>query len=226
MKHGILNMNLDNFKSAWQQQSTDTHSAIEINQAKLAEIKINKQIKALNKMKWARILESVVFLIIIVLLWKYIAAGFTFSAPIISGFVLNLFAIIGLAGNIGQIVLISNIDYSKPVNQLQKDFYRVCSHKLELTKLLLMSVPFYLAYVFIGFDLLFGIDLYQYLELHMIWFYSLSSVLLFIATAWVFAKLNYKNISEKWVNASVQFIVGKRLVTMAEFLNSSELIES
>ncbi|MGB1305812.1 MAG: hypothetical protein ACPG50_16095, partial [Pseudoalteromonas marina] len=77
-----------------------------------------------------------------------------------------------------------------------------------------------------GFDLLFGIDLYQYLELHMIWFYSLSSVLLFIATAWVFAKLNYKNISEKWVNASVQFIVGKRLVTMAEFLNSSELIES
>jgi len=126
-------MNLDNFKSAWQQQSTDTHSAIEINQAKLAEIKINKQIKVLNKMKWARILESVVFLIIIVLLWKYIAAGFTFSAPIISAFILNLFAIIGLAGNIGQIALISSIDYSKPVNQLQKDFFVLISFISKLS---------------------------------------------------------------------------------------------
>jgi hypothetical protein len=107
------------------------------------------------------------------MLWKYIAAGFTFSAPIISAFILTVFAIIGLAGNIGQIVLISNIDYSKPISQLQTDFYRVCAHKLQLTKLLLVSVPFYLAYVFIGFDLFFGIDLYQYLEQHMIWFYSL-----------------------------------------------------
>lgn len=219
-------MNVDNFKSAWQQQSTGTHGAIEINQAKLAGIKINKQMKALNKMKWARIIESVVFLVIIIMLWKYIAAGFTFSAPIISAFILTVFAIIGLAGNIGQIVLISNIDYSKPISQLQTDFYHVCAHKLQLTKLLLMSVPFYLAYVFIGFDLFFGIDLYQYLEQHMIWFYSLSSLSLFMATAWLLAKLNYKNISKEWVKASIQFIVGKHLVNMAEILNSFEQIES
>ena len=66
-------------------------------------------------MKWARIIESVAFFAIIVLLGQYIATDFRLSAPTISAVVLTIFAIVGLAGNIGQIVLISKIDYAKPV---------------------------------------------------------------------------------------------------------------
>ena len=79
--------------------------------------------KALNNMKWARIIEGVAFFAIIVLLGQYIATDFSLSAPTISAVVLTIFAIVGLAGNIGQIVLISKIDYAKPVSHLQKDIY-------------------------------------------------------------------------------------------------------
>ncbi|MDO6426707.1 hypothetical protein Q4489_06760 [Thalassotalea sp. 1_MG-2023] len=215
-------MNLDNVKTAWQQQNNDTGVAITINQTKLSDIKLNKQMQQLNNMKWMRIVESLAFFLIIVLLWQYIVTDFSLSAPTISAFVLNVFAIVGLAGNIGQIVLISQVDYSKPVSDLQKDIYSVCTHKLQLTKLLLMSVPFYMAYVFIGFDLLLGVDLFQHLEQHMIWFYSLSSTLLFFVTAYLLAKLDYKNISLTWVKNTIQFIVGERLVNMAQFINSIE----
>lgn len=219
-------MNLDNFKNTWQQQNSGTVAAITINQTMLTEMKVNKQMKELDNMKWARILESAAFFFIIILLGQYIAKDVSVSASIISAFILTIFAIIGLAGNIGQIVHISKIDYAKPISQLQKDIYRVCSHKLQLTKLLLMSVPFYLAYVFIGFDLLWGIDLFQHLEQHMIWFYSVSSIVLLMVTSCLLAKLNYNNIEISWVKSTIQFIVGERLVNMAQFINNLESTDS
>ncbi|MCQ8888704.1 hypothetical protein NQT72_04095 [Pseudoalteromonas carrageenovora] len=215
-------MNLDNFKNTWQQQNSVNESAITINQSLLSETKVNKQMKELSNMKWARIIESAAFFFIILLLGQYIAKNFSVSAPVISALILAVYAIVGLAGNIGQIVHISNIDYAKPISQLQKDIYRLCSHKLQLTKLLLMSVPFYMAYVFIGFDVLFEIDLFAHLEQHMVWFYSVSSLLLLIATGCVLAKLNYTNIKAPWVKRTIAFIVGERLVNMAQFINNVE----
>lgn len=219
-------MNLDNFKHTWQQQNSGTAAAIKINPTLLTEIKVNKQMKALSNMKWARIIESAVFFYIIVLLSQYIAKDFSISAAMISAIVLNIFAIVGLAGNIGQIVLISKIDYSMPVSELQKGIYHLCSHKLQLTKLLLMSVPFYMAYVFIGFDLLWGVDLFQHLEQHMMWFYSSVSILLLIVTTCLLAKLHYNNIGISWVKSTIQFIMGERLVNMAQFINNLESTDS
>lgn len=218
-------MNLDEMKSMWKQQDSNSTKSINIDQKMLTEMKVNKQIQELANMKWARIVEGVVFFIITVLLWRYIAQDFEISPVNISAFILTVFSIIGLAGSIGQIALISKVDYAKPVSELQKDIYHVCSHKLNLTKLLLMSTPFYLAYVFLGFDLMFGIDLFQRLESHIIWFYSLSSVLLFACSAWVLNKLNYNNIATSWVRCTIQFIVGERLVNMAQFINNMESSE-
>lgn len=219
-------MNLDNFKNTWQQQNNLNESAITINQSLLSETKVNTQMKELNTMKWARIIESAVFFFIIVLLGQYIAKNVSVSAPVISALILAVFAIVGLAGNIGQIVHIANVDYAKPISQVQKDIYRLCSHKLQLTKLLFMSAPFYMAYVFIGFDVLFKIDLFALLEQHMVWFYSVSSLLLLITIGCVLAKLNYTNIATPWVKRTIELIVGERLVNMAQFINSIESTDS
>ncbi|XQF90474.1 hypothetical protein ACOBV8_02035 [Pseudoalteromonas espejiana] len=83
-----------------------------------------------------------------------------------------------------------------------------------------------MAYVFIGFDVLFEIDLFAHLEQHMVWFYSVSSLLLLIVTSCVLAKLNYTNIATPWVKRTITFIVGERLVTMAQFINSIESTDS
>jgi len=215
-------MNLDDFKNTWQQHTPTTDAAIEINQTVIPGIKINKQIDNLAKMKVARIIESIFFFFIIVSLWQYIVADFTVSAPKVSAFILNVFAIIGLAGNIGQIVLISNLDYAAPVSTLQKNIFAVCLHKLQLTKLILLSVPFYMTYVFFGFDVLFSVDLYQHLASKMVIFYSISSLFLLTVTLWLVCKLHYKNIDTPWVKRTIGFIVGERLIEMAQFINNLE----
>jgi hypothetical protein len=215
-------MDLDNLRNTWEKQDGVADTSIEINQSLLSSIKVNQQMEKLRKVQFYRILESVCFFFIVLSLWHYILKDFTFSAPTISAIILNFFAIIGLAGNIGQIVLIAQCDYSAPVKKLQHDMYRICAHKLQLTKLAMLSLPLYMTYTFFGLDALFGVDLYQQLSEKMVVFYAVSTVIIFAITAWVLSRLTYKNITSPWVKWSIAYIVGEQLIDMAEFLNSAE----
>jgi hypothetical protein len=215
-------MNLEHFKNIWETQDGASNASIDINQPLLATIGVSQQIEKLRNLKISRIVESVVFFIIIVSLWQYIVSDFTFSAPIISAMILNVFAIIGFAGNIGQIVLISQFDFSAPVKDLQRNMYNIFSHKLQVTRLVLLSVPLYMSYTFFGFDALFSFDLYQHLSDDMVMFYIVSTAILFVITAWSLSKLTYKNITTPWVRWTIGYIVGEQLIDMAEFLNNAE----
>jgi len=215
-------MNLDNLKNTWDKQDEASNASIEINQPLLFSIGVNQQMEKLRNMKIARIAESVFFFIIIVSLWQYIVSDFTFSAPTISAIILNIFAIIGFAGNIGQLVLMSELDFSAPVKDLQRNMYSVFSHKLQVTRLVLLSVPLYMAYTFLGFDVLFSVDLYQYLSEQMVIFYAISTAILFVIAAWVLSQITYKNITTPWVKKVIGYIVGEQLIDMAEFLNNAE----
>lgn len=136
--------------------------------------------------------------------------------------ILNVFVMIGFAGNIGQLVLISQLDFSLPVKDLQQNMYNIFSHKLQVTRLILLSVPLYMAYTFMGFDVLFSVDLYQHLSEEMVMFYVVSSVILFMITAWGLSKLTYKNITTPWVKLTIGYIIDEQLIEMAEFINNAE----
>jgi hypothetical protein len=213
-------MNLDNLKNTWEKQEETVNASIEINQPLLFSIEANQQMDKVRNMKVARITESIFCLMIVVSL--YIVSDFSFSAPIISAMILNVFAMIGFAGNIGQLVLISQLDFSIPVKDLQRNMYNIFSHKLQTTRLVLLSAPLYMAYTFMGFDVLFSMDLYQHLSEDMVMFYGISSVILFMITAWALSKLTYKNITTPWVKLTIGYIIGEQLIDMAEFINNAE----
>jgi len=215
-------MNLENLKDIWEKQDEVSNASIEINQPLLFSLEVNQQMEKLRNMKIARIAESAFFFVIIVSLWQYIVSDFAFSAPTISAMILNVFAIIGFAGNIGQLVLITQLDFSSPVKDLQRNIYSVFSHKLQATRLVLLSVPFYMAYTFLGFDVLFNVDLYKYLSEEMVIFYVVSTACLFLITAWALSQLTYKNITTPWVKWTIGYIVGEQLIDMAEFLSNAE----
>jgi hypothetical protein len=215
-------MNLENLKNIWEKQEEVANASIDINQPLLFSIEANQQMEKMKKLKVARIVESIVFFMIIVSLWQYIVSDFTFSALTISAMILNVFAIVGFAGNIGQIVLISQFDFSAPVKDLQKNMYSICSHQLQVTRLVLLSVPFYMSYTLLGFDVIFSVDLYQYLSEQMVMLYAISTAILFIITVWLLSKLTYKNITTPWVKWTMGYIVGEQLIGMAEFINNAE----
>jgi hypothetical protein len=79
-----------------------------------------------------------------------------------------------------------------------------------------------MSYTFLGFDVLFNVDLYQYLSEKMVMFYAVSTAILFIITVWLLSKLTYKNITTPWVKWTMGYIVGEQLIDMAEFINNAE----
>jgi len=79
-----------------------------------------------------------------------------------------------------------------------------------------------MAYTFLGFDVLFSVDLYQYLSEQMVIFYAISTAILFVIAAWVLSQITYKNITTPWVKKVIGYIVGEQLIDMAEFLNNAE----
>jgi hypothetical protein len=214
-----------NLKGIRGNQSKNCEPSDKNNQPLLMSIEVTQHMQKLHDMKIARIIESVVFFFIIVSLWQYIVNDFNLSAPKVSAIILNVFAIIGFASNIGQIVFISEIDYSAPVKNLRQKIYNICLHRLQLTKLVLLSVPFYISFLLFGFDALFGFDLYKHLSEQMVMFYVVSTAALFGISVWLLSKLTYKNITTPWVKWTIGYIVGDRLLDISEFLNDTEIAQ-
>lgn len=215
-------MNLDNIQEIWNSQNEKLDECIQLNKKLLTSIELDNSKSTMTTIQMWRIVEAVIFFIIVVVLWGYISDDFIFSAPIVSALTLNIFATIGLAGTIGQIVLISQIDYSKSVSSVQKQIYSIREHRLKVAKLTLLSIPFHMAYVFLGFDVLFSVNLYQYLSQAMINFYWIISLMMIPATIWMYRKLNFNNMKTKWIRWLAGELGGKQLLAAADVLGDIE----
>lgn len=224
-------MNIDELKHTWQQQPHQDEAGVDINTQTLSAIVTNQHKQRFRNMLILRWFEAAVFLFFNFALWSYIAnniidpeitliSSIKLTAPVISAFILTVFAIIGFAGSVGQIILINGLDYSKPVNELQTNILKITSHKLQVTKLMFLSAPFYLAYVFLGFDVFFAIDFYQLISANLMTAYLVTSALMFVFVLFMAMTLNYKNIHKPWVKTSIEFLIGKHLIEMSGVVNS------
>jgi hypothetical protein len=210
-------MNLEQLKDTWQGQSEQLQNGINLNESRLKTFETRATLKSvMNK----RIIEAIVTFVIVFLLWQYIVANFALTGPVVSAAILNVFAIINLAGNIGQIALIKQIDYAKPVSEVQKQIFEIRQHNLVLTKLVALSLPFYGAYVFLGFDLLFGVDLYKGLDVGGIFALLLGGIAFLPAVIWFNRQLRFDNINTGWVSKVIESIGGQELLAAAQVMNT------
>lgn len=154
-------MNLEQLQSTWQAHSEKLDECISLNKKLLSEMQREEQQNKLNRLILSRATEAFLFFIICVALWIYIASTWSFTAPVVSAVILNVFALIGLAGNIGQIALLSKIDFANPIKETLTNLIAVRSHNLNIFKLIMLSAPFYMAYVFLGYDIAMDVDIFS-----------------------------------------------------------------
>lgn len=209
-------MNLEQLQMDWQGHSSKLNDCIQLNQKLLNEIEANKQSNELDKLVTSRIIEAVMFALIVFLLWQYIAGAWAMTAPIVSAMVLAVFAIIGLAGNIGQIALLKAIDYSNPVKKTLSQLIEVRSHNLNVFKLLVLSVPFYMAYVFLGYELVFSIDLFAVMQTSTKMIFAGAALALAVMTGIFIRKLKPENRNHKLINWFYKEVTGERLTKLLE----------
>ena len=215
-------MNLDQMQSMWQAHSEKLDECMSLNKSLLQKIQSDGQKSELNKLIWARAIEGLLFLVIVAALWHYVVSYWSLTAPVVSAVVLNVFAIVGLAGSIGQIVLLSKIDFSQPVRKTLSGLIAVRAHGMTIFKLLLLSAPFYMAYVFLGYELVAGIDLFSLMPAETKVIFAIISAVFGVLVALLINQLKPENRSNKLIGWLYREVSGSRLTHLLDQFDNME----
>jgi hypothetical protein len=127
--------------------------------------------------------------------------------------------------NMRQLILLGQISYADPVTTIQRKLEEIKLHYLRSFRLPVLMLPLYMAYVVVGLNLLFGLDVLAHSDATFLWA-NLAVSLIFVAPAiWVLRNLSFKNIGNPVIRALVYGSGGKQMIAALEFLKALQAFE-
>lgn len=198
---------------------------LRLNSMAIKNINLEKSEKTTRTVLIHRVIELISFALLALFMGNYIVTNWGQTHLVISGSIVGIFTLIALAGSIGQVVFLQQIDFTKPLVDIRKKIELVNIHGLLFVKLILLSAPIWWSYVIVAIDIFFDIDLYVHLEQNFVTRYLIVNGLLLIPLIWLFKKLSYKNLHVKWVRKIIEFLSGTKTKKALEFLNDIEEFE-
>ncbi len=204
---------------------TKLDKKLSLNVASFKSINLDKSEKRTLSILKYRIIEIVVFSLLALFIGNFIASNWSQTHLVISGIIVGVFTLIALAGSIGQVTLLQQIDFAKPIVDIRKKIELVNAHSLLFVKLMFLSTPIWWSYVVVASDSLFNIDLYANMDADFVLKYLMVNSLLIIPLVWFLNKLTYKNLHIKWVRKTIGLFTGSKTMKALAFLNEIEKFE-
>tara|TARA_R110002072_G_scaffold192107_7_gene348856 strand:+ start:1846 stop:2505 length:660 start_codon:yes stop_codon:yes gene_type:complete len=199
---------------------------LSLNVASFKSINLEKSEKRTLSILKYRIIEIIVFSLLALFMGNYIASNWSQPHLAISGIIVGVFTLIALAGSIGQVTLLQQIDFAKPIVDIRKKIELVNAHGLLFVKLMFLSTPIWWSYVVVACGSLFNIDLYANMDADFVLKYLMVNSLLIIPLVWFLNKLTYKNLHIKWIRKTIRLFTGSKTMKALEFLNDIEKFEN
>ena len=218
-------MEAGDLKKILEAYDTKLNEKLSLNVTSLKSINLDKSEKHTQSILKYRIIEIVVFSLLAMFMGNYIGSNWKQTHLAICGIIVGVFTLVALSGSIGQVVLLQQIDFTKPIVDIRKKIELVNSHSLLFLKLMFLSAPIWWSYVVVGSDYLFNIDLYNNMDPDFVLKYLMANSLLIIPMVWFLTKLTYKNLNVKWIGKTIRFFVGTKTMKALEFLNDIEEFE-
>jgi MFS family permease len=181
--------------------------------------------KSIQSMLKYRIIGIVVFSLIALFMGNYIASNWAVPHLAISGIIVGVFTLITLAGSIGQVSLLKQIDFAKPIVDIRKRMKLVNTHRLLFVKLMFLSTPVWWSFAVVASDYIFNIDLFLNMDPDFVLKYLMVNSLLIIPLVWFLNKLTYKNLHVKWVRKTIGLFTSSKTKKALEFLKDIEKFE-
>jgi hypothetical protein len=215
-------MNLDEMKQTWTEHTVKLDRVLKLNLQALKSVQMDKGRSALSRYKAHRLFELITGVVAGDLLGAYLVHRLTVPTLAIPALILGAFIVAGIAGCVRQLILLHQISFADPVTTIQAKLGTVKLHMLETTRLMILSLPFYFAYVAIGFDLLFGVNILARANRAYIYANVAVSVALFLPAIWLFRNLNFRNAGHPVIRLFINGAGGKQLLAATDFLNQIE----
>ncbi|CAM4211290.1 hypothetical protein ZORO111903_07565 [Zobellia roscoffensis] len=199
---------------------------LSLNSASIQKINLQKTKKKTQTVLIFRSIEVVIFSALLLFLGSYIANHWFSTHLAVSGGILFVFTLIALIGSIGQVALLNQIDYSKPVVEIRKKIERVNTHVLLFVKLLFLSGPVWWAYSLVAIDVFLDTDLYVHLDPDFVQRYLIINGVLIFPLLWFLNKLSFKNLHLKWVRTIISWVTGTKTQQALTSLKQIEEFEN
>jgi hypothetical protein len=199
---------------------------LRLNEAVIRDINFEKPKQDKQTIFITRVLEIIGFSLLALFLGSYIANNWHTSHLAISGILVGIFTLIALAGSIGQVVLLKNIDFTKPIVNIRKKIEQVNIHSLLFLKLMFLSAPIWWAFVVVAADYFFNLDLYAQMNSDFVLDYLMVNSLLAIPLVWFLSKLSYKNLEITWVKKTIGFFTSTKTMKALKSLKDIETFEN
>jgi len=199
---------------------------LRLNKLSMKNIQLEKSQNSTKKILISRVFEVAAFSFLTIFLSRYIANNWDHTHLLISGVIVNIFSLLALVGSIGQLVLLQQIDYSKPIVEIRKKIELINAHGLLFVKIIFLSAPFWWSYAIVAIDLFLGVDLYVHLDSDFVLRYLVFNFLLIIPLIWFLNKLSYKNLHINWIRKTIGFLIGRKTNKALIFLNEIEKFEN
>ncbi|NBC04628.1 MAG: hypothetical protein GVY20_13100 [Bacteroidetes bacterium] len=217
-------MDLSNLQQTWNRFEKKLDQNRQLNLYLLRKVNLEKTKSKLSSLIWQQALTIIFYLI--AGSWFIYFSAFHWGnwTSMFSGGILAVWSFIATASAIYQLQLILNLDYSKPVIQLQKKLMTLKTSIIRNLRLAGWVLPFYMAFVVVGFQVLFGVDIIHEMEPQVLVWNGIFSVTLIFVSLWIHKKLSPKNADKDWLNWLIQGS-GSQVNEALEFLKEIDEFE-
>jgi hypothetical protein len=215
-------MNLDELKQTWTEHTAKLDRLLKLNLQALQSAQIDKSRSALSRYKTHRVIELITGVAAVSLLGAYVVHRLAVPTLAIPALILAAFTIAGIAGCVRQLILLHQINFADPVTTIQANLEAVKLHMLETSRLMILSLPFYFAYIALGFDLLFGVDILAHGDRAFLYVNAAVSLAFFLPAIWVFRNLSFRNAGHPVIRIFINGAGGKQVLAATDFLNQIE----
>ena len=215
-------MNLDEMKQTWTEHSVKLERLLKLNLQALQSAQMDKSRSALNRYRTHRVIELITGVIFVGLLSAYLVHRLTVPTLAVPALILVAFTIAGIAGAVRQLILLQQISFADPVTAIQAKLEAVKLHLLDTSRLMILSLPFYFAYVVLGFDLLFGVNILTQGDRAYLCVNVAVSLAFFLPAVWVFRNLSFRKAGHPVIRIFINGAGGRQLLAAADFLNQLE----
>jgi hypothetical protein len=215
-------MDLDELKQTWAEHTVKLDRLLELNLQAIRSAQVDRSRSALNRYRKHLVIELITGVVFAGMLGVYLAHRLTVPSLAIPALILEAFAIAAIAGCVRQLIRLHQISFEDPVTIIQAKLEAVKLHMLETSRLMVLSLPFYFAYIVLGFDLRFGVDILTQGDRAYI-YANLALSLAFVFPAfWVFRNLNFRNAGHPVIRVFIYGAGRKEVLAATDFLSRIE----
>lgn len=215
-------MNLDEMKQTWTEHTAKLDRLVKLNLQALQSAQVDKSQAALSRYRTLRLIELISGVVFAGLLGAYLVSRLAVPSLAIPALILDAFTIAAIAGCVRQLILLHQISFADPVTTIQAKLEAVKLHMLETSRLMILSLPFYFAWVVIGFDLLFGVNILAVGNRPWIYANVAVSLAFLLPAVWIFRNLNFRNAGHPVIRLFINGAGGKQVLAATDFLNRIE----